>query len=142
MNNSGSNVTIVRVRRVRRIPRPINHVSSTEMLGYVHRAVSNFDLLGLAQGAVMNTGMMISLFRRQPPSDSPHYLPDGEDPAHRHTTPKRRPPLTERISRFIEHQRVYGSQPRYLPELVVLTLIVVVSVWPMFSLLAAMETLR
>ena len=142
MNSSGSNVTIVRVRRVRRAPRPVNRVSSTEILSYFNRAVSNFDVLGLAQGAVMNTGMLISMFRRQLPSEANHYLPNSGDPTRRDEVLKRRLPLTQRISRFLEHQRVYGAQPRYLPELAVFGLIVIVTVWPMLSLLAAMETLR
>ena len=142
MNSSGSNVTIVRVRRVRRHPRPVNRVSSTEMLSYFQHAVTNFDVLGLAQGAVMNTGMLISLFRRQLPSDNQHYSPNGAAPTRREEPIKRRLPLTQRISRFLEHQRVYGAQPRFLPELAVLGLIVIVSVWPMLSLISAMETLR
>ena len=142
MNTSGSTVRIVRVQRPRRARRSTSHVPPGEVLGYVHRAVSNFDILGLAQGAVVNTSMLISLFR-QPPSENHHYRsnhagsPQPEEPPR-----KNRIPLAQRISRFLEDRRVYGPQPHFLPELAVLGVIVIVSIWPMLSLVAAMETLR
>ena len=139
MNTSGS-VRIVRVRRPRRAPRSTSHLPPGEVLGYVHRAVSNFDILGLTQGAVVNTSMLISLFR-QPPSENHQYRDAGssrpEEP-----TPKNRIPLAQRISRFLEDRRVYGPHPHFLPELALLGVIVIVSVWPMLSLVAAMEMLR
>ena len=140
MNTSGS-VRIVRVRRPRRAPRSTSHLPPGEVLGYVHRAVSNFDILGLTQGAVVNTSMLISFFR-QPPSENHYRSNHAGSPRPEEPAPKKRIPLAQRISRFLEDRRVYGPHPHFLPELALLGVIVIVSVWPMLSLVAAMEMLR
>ena len=141
MHTSGSMVRIVRVRRPRRRPISSNRVAPSEVLGYLQRAVSNFDALGITQGAVVNTGMLISLFR-QPPPEKQQYSSNSAPSPRREKRLKKRVPLGERISRFIEDRRVYGAQPHSLPEFALLGVIVIVSVWPMLSLMAAMETFR
>ena len=141
MNSSGSIVRIVRVRRPRRRSNPNSRVSPSEVLGYLQRAVFNFDTLGFTQGAVMNTGMLISIFRQPPPSENHHYRSSSADSPRRVETLQNRIPLRERIARFLEDRRVYGA-PHSLPEFAVLGVIVIVSIWPLLSLVAAMETLR
>lgn len=51
-------------------------------------------------------------------------------------------PLRVRISRFLEERHVYRARPHFLPELALFGLIVILAVWPMFSLAAALETMR
>ena len=51
-------------------------------------------------------------------------------------------PVRIRIARFIEERYVHRARPLYLPELAVFGLIVLVTIWPLMSLAAAMELVR
>ena len=102
-----------------------------DILRYLQIAVTNFDVLGLANGTVMNVGLLISLFH------SP--LPNVQ---RRTNSMEKTLPIRVRISRFFEERYVQRAQPQFLPELVLFAIIVVVSVWPMFSLPGLMETLK
>jgi hypothetical protein len=52
-------------------------------------------------------------------------------------------PIGQRISRFLEERYVHRARPHYLPEVVVFGVIVILAVWPMFSMVAtALETMR
>ena len=51
-------------------------------------------------------------------------------------------PIGQRISRFLEERYVHRAHPHYLPELAVFGLILILAVWPMLSLLTALETMR
>ena len=101
------------------------------VMRYLQIAVTNFDILGLANGTMMNVGLLISLFH------SP--LPTAQK---RSDYMKNTMPLRVRIARFLEERYVQRAQPHFLPELALFAVIIVVSVWPMFSLPALMETLK
>ncbi len=51
-------------------------------------------------------------------------------------------PIRQRIARFIENRYVHRAHPHYLPELALFGVILIVAVWPMLSLVAALETIR
>jgi hypothetical protein len=52
-------------------------------------------------------------------------------------------PIGQRISRFLEERYVHRARPHYLPELVVFGVILILAVYPMFSMVAtALETMR
>jgi len=51
-------------------------------------------------------------------------------------------PIGQRISRFLEERYVHRAHPHYLPELAVFGVILLLGVWPMLSLAAALETMR
>ena len=52
-------------------------------------------------------------------------------------------PIGQRISRFLEERYVHRARPDYLPELVVFGVILILAVWPMFSMVAtALEGMR
>jgi hypothetical protein len=52
-------------------------------------------------------------------------------------------PIGQRISRFLEERYVHRARPHYLPEVVVFGVIVILAVWPMFSMVTtALETMR
>jgi hypothetical protein len=52
-------------------------------------------------------------------------------------------PIGQRISRFLEERYVHRARPHYLPEFAVFGVILILVVWPMFSMVAtALETMR
>jgi len=51
-------------------------------------------------------------------------------------------PIRVRVLRFIDERYVQREQPAYFAELALFGMIVVIAVWPILSLAAAMETLR
>jgi hypothetical protein len=52
-------------------------------------------------------------------------------------------PIGQRISRFLEERYVHRAQPHYLPELAAFGVILILAVWPTFSMVAtALETMR
>ncbi|PYK07564.1 MAG: hypothetical protein DME67_00285 [Verrucomicrobia bacterium] len=51
-------------------------------------------------------------------------------------------PIGQRISRFLEERYVHRAHPHYWPELAVFAVILLLAVWPMLSLVAALETMR
>jgi hypothetical protein len=51
-------------------------------------------------------------------------------------------PIGQRISRFLEERYVHRAHPHYLPELALFAVILLLAVWPMLSLAAALETMR
>jgi hypothetical protein len=52
-------------------------------------------------------------------------------------------PIGQRISRFLEERYVHRARPNYLPEVVVFGVILILAVWPMFSMVTtALETMR
>jgi len=51
-------------------------------------------------------------------------------------------PIRQRIARFIENRYVHRAHPHYLPELALFGVILILAVWPMLSLVAALETIR
>jgi len=51
-------------------------------------------------------------------------------------------PMRWRILRFLEERYVQRARPHYLPELVLFGVILILAVWPMLSLAAALETIR
>ena len=103
-----------------------------EFARYLQIALTNFDILGLANGTVMNLSLLVSLFHSPLPTTAQR----------RSDYMKNTMPLRIRISRFLEERYVHRSQPHYLPELALFAIIVVVAAWPMFSLPALMETLK
>jgi hypothetical protein len=50
--------------------------------------------------------------------------------------------LRVRVSRFLSDRYVQRERPSYLADLILWGLIIILASWPMFSLAAAMETLR
>lgn len=102
-----------------------------DALRYLQIALTNFDILGLANGTVMNLGLLVSLFHSPLPTTQ-----------RRSDYMESTIPLRVRISRFLEERYVHRAQPHYFPELALFAVIVVVAAWPMFSLPALMETLR
>jgi hypothetical protein len=137
MNISVPTARIVRVRRNRRrFPNVDKRVSLSDFLGYLHRAVFNMDVLGLTQGVVVNTTMLIALFR-QPVSND--YF---DRPARTNQPLKKTASLRQRVSRFVEDRSAYRDRPHFFPELILFAIIVIVAIWPMLSLPAAMERLH
>jgi hypothetical protein len=110
----------------------IGRVSLSQVLGHLRYAVTNFDVLGLTNGALMNLGLLISIFH-QPRQNNKHRRYD-----HMKTTM----PMRVRISRFLEERYVHRAQPHYFPELALFGLTVIIAVWPMVSLASAMEAVR
>lgn len=55
---------------------------------------------------------------------------------------KSKMPMRVRISRFLEERYLHRAQPHYFPELALFGIIVILAVWPILSLAAALETLR
>lgn len=51
-------------------------------------------------------------------------------------------PIGQRISRFLEERYVHRAHPHYLPELALFAVMLLLAVWPMLSLAAALETMR
>jgi hypothetical protein len=51
-------------------------------------------------------------------------------------------PIGQRISRFLEERYAHRAHPHYLPELALFAVILLLAVWPMLSLAAALETMR
>jgi hypothetical protein len=51
-------------------------------------------------------------------------------------------PIRVRVSRFLDERYAQREQPHYFAELAVFGLIVIIAVWPILSLAAAMETVR
>jgi hypothetical protein len=47
-----------------------------------------------------------------------------------------------RIARFIENRYVQRARPHYLPELTAFGIILILAVWPMLSLAAALERMK
>ena len=108
-------------------------ISLGEVWNYLQHAVINLDVLGLTQGTVINISLLISLFHHQPTPNKQNRSVD-----HMKTTM----PIRIRISRFIEERYVHRAQPGFFPELALFGLIVIIAVWPMLSLPAAMVALR
>ena len=102
-----------------------------DIVGYLQIAVTNFDILGLVNGTVMNLGLLVSLFH-SPLSTAQRRIDYMEKTL----------PLRIRVSRFLEERYVHRAQPHYFPELILFAVIVVVSIWPMISLPSLMETLK
>jgi hypothetical protein len=50
--------------------------------------------------------------------------------------------LRTRLSRFLSDRYVQRERPNYLPEFVILGLIVIAAIWPILSLVAAMAMVR
>ena len=111
------------------LPAAPSRISLSAVLGYLQYAAINFDILGFTSGAVINLSLLISLFHKQP-------IPKNHD--HMKSTM----PIRIRVSRFIEERYLHRAQPGFFPELVLFGLIVIISIWPMLSLPAAMETLK
>ena len=95
-------------------------------------ALTNFDILGLTNGTVMNLSLLASLFHSPLPTTAERRSEYMQNTM----------PLRVRISRFVEERYVHRSQPHYFPELLLFAIIAVVAVWPMLSLPGLMETLR
>jgi hypothetical protein len=51
-------------------------------------------------------------------------------------------PLRARIARFLSDRYAQRERPDYLPELLVLGIIVLAATWPIFALVAAMAIVR
>jgi hypothetical protein len=51
-------------------------------------------------------------------------------------------PLRARIARFLSDRYAQRERPDYLPELLVLGIIVLAATWPIFALAAAMAIVR
>jgi hypothetical protein len=51
-------------------------------------------------------------------------------------------PIRWRILRFLEERYVHRAHPHYLPELALFVVILILAVWPMLSLVAALETMK
>jgi len=47
-----------------------------------------------------------------------------------------------RILRFLEERYVHRARPHYFPELALFGVILILAVWPMLLVAAALETLR
>ena len=103
-----------------------------DVLGYLQIAITNFDILGLANGTVMNLSLLVSLFHSPLPNIALRRSDYMENVL----------PLRVRIARFFEERYVQRAKPDYLPELALFVVIVVVAIWPMFSLPGLMETLK
>ena len=103
-----------------------------DVLGYLQIAITNFDILGLANGTVMNLSLLVSLF----------HSPLTNIAQRRSDYMENTLPLRVRIARFVEERYVQRAEPHFLPELALFALIVVVAAWPMFSLPGLMETLK
>ncbi|HEY4284414.1 MAG TPA: hypothetical protein VGM62_15230 [Chthoniobacterales bacterium] len=110
-----------------------SRISLSEVWSYLQYAVINFDVLGLTQGTVINLSLLISLFQQQPKLNKHHRSVDRM---------KTTMPMRIRISRFIEERYLHRAQPGFFPELALFGLIVIIAVWPMLSLPAAMVALR
>lgn len=50
--------------------------------------------------------------------------------------------MRARISRFLDERYAHREQPAYWTDLVLWGLIIILATWPLFSLAAAIETLR
>ncbi len=51
-------------------------------------------------------------------------------------------PMRGRIARFLSDRHAYGERPDYLPELIVLGIVIIAAAWPILSLASAMELVR
>jgi hypothetical protein len=51
-------------------------------------------------------------------------------------------PMRARMARFLSDRYAQRERPNYIPELLILGTIVVASIWPILSLVAAMELVR
>jgi hypothetical protein len=110
----------------------IGRLSLGQVLDHLQRAFINFDVLGLTNGAVANLGLLISLF----------HQPTRNNDNRRYDHMKTTLPMRLRILRFLEERRVHRARPHYFPELALFGVIVIIAVWPMLSLAAALRTLR
>src|SRR6266487_6555869 len=105
----------------------IGRVPLGQVLDHLQRAVKNFDVLGLANGSVVNLGCLISLF----------YQPTKNNEYRRYNHMKTTMPIRLRILRFLEERYVHRARPHYFPELALFVAILILAVWPMLSLAAA-----
>jgi hypothetical protein len=110
----------------------IGRGSLGQLLDHVQRALINFDLLGLGNGALLNLGLLISLF----------HQPTRNNVNRRYGHMKTTMPMRVRISRFLEERYVHRAQPHFFPEFALFGITVIIALWPMLSLALAMETLR
>lgn len=110
----------------------IERVGLGQVLGHLQRAMVNFDLFGLANGALMNLDLLISIF----------HQPRQKNIPRRYDHMKTTMPMRVRISRFLEERYVHRAQPHYFPELALFGIIVSLALWPMMSLASAMEVLK
>lgn len=51
-------------------------------------------------------------------------------------------PVRARIARFLSDRYAQRERPNYIPELLIFGAIVLAAIWPMLSLVAAMELVR
>ena len=51
-------------------------------------------------------------------------------------------PLRVRVARFLSERYVHRERPNYIPELIVLGLVIIAAAWPMLSLAAAMALVK
>ena len=110
----------------------IGRVPLGQVLGHLQRVVLNFDVLGLANGTVVNLGPLISLF----------HQPTHNNNNRRYNHMKTTMPMRLRILRFLEERYVHRARPHYFPELALFGVILILAVWPMLSLAAALDLLR
>ncbi len=110
----------------------IGRVWPSQVLGQLQRAAINFDVFGLTNGALMNLELLISFL----------HQPTGNNVNRRYGHMKTTMPIRVRVLRFIDERYVQREQPPYFAELALFGMIVVIAVWPILSLAAAMETLR
>ena len=50
--------------------------------------------------------------------------------------------LRARLARFLSDRRAYRERPDYLPELIIMGIVIIAAAWPILSLVAAMELVR
>ncbi len=51
-------------------------------------------------------------------------------------------PLRVRLARFLSDRHAYRERPDYLPELIVLGMVIIAATWPILSLASAMAMVR
>src|SRR5207237_6053011 len=89
--------------------------SLDDFVRYLQIAVVNFDILGLANGTVINVSLLVSLLHSPLPTTTQR----------RSDYMKNTMPLRVRISRFFEERYLHRAQPHYFPALALFEIIVV-----------------
>src|SRR5262249_20278400 len=94
-------------------------ISLGEVFGFLQIAATNFDILGLTTGTVMNLGLLVSLLHHPAPKIDKNsvYM-------------KNTMPIRVRLARFLEECYVHRAQPHYLPEFALFGLLVIIAAWP------------
>ena len=80
----------------------------------------------------MNLGLLIHFFINQ----------QRNNDNRRYDYMKTTMPMRLRILRFLEERYVHRARPHYFPELALFGVILILAVWPMLLVAAALETLR